>query len=157
VTDLDVATTNLGRPGMMEAAHPPPLRSEFMTSTEKSSTGLEPNLAAALSYVLPPITGVIFFAMEKESRFVRYHAMQSILVGLAALAVWIVYGVLVNILLFIPILGWIAIPILWAILTLSLFVLWVFLMIKAFQGDRYKLPYLGDIAEKQSEKPGGSL
>jgi uncharacterized membrane protein len=37
------------------------------------------------------------------------------------------------------------------------FALWVFLMIKAFQGDRFKLPYLGDIAEKQAEKPVGSL
>jgi uncharacterized membrane protein len=128
-----------------------------MTSTARSSTGLEANLAAALSYLVLPITGVIFFAIEKESQFVRFHAMQSIIAGLALLGLWIVYGVLVNILIFIPILGWLAIAILWAALMLCGFALWVFLMIKAFQGDRFKLPYLGDIAEKQAEKPVGSL
>ena len=128
-----------------------------MTITEKSSTGLEPNLAAALSYLLGPITGIVFFAIEKESRFVRFHAMQSIVTGLAVLALWIVYSVIASVLIVIPILGWIVMILLWAVITLGLFVLWVFLMIKAFQGDRFKLPYLGDIAEKQAEKPIGSL
>ena len=124
---------------------------------EKSSSGLESNIAAALSYLLGPITGVIFFAIEKESQFVRFHAMQSIVTGLAVFALWIVYSIIASVLLVIPFLGWIVLLLLWAALTLSLLVLWVLLMIKAFQGDRFKLPYLGDIAEKQAEKPIGSL
>jgi uncharacterized membrane protein len=124
---------------------------------EKSSSGLEANIAAALSYLLGPITGVIFFAIEKESPFVRFHAMQSIVTGVAVFALWIVYSIIASVLLVIPFLGWIVLLLLWAAMTLGLLVLWVLLMIKAFQGDRFKLPYLGDIAEKQAEKPIGSL
>jgi uncharacterized membrane protein len=108
-----------------------------------TSTGLEPNVAGLLCYILGWLTGLIFFLLEKENEFVRFHAKQSIVVFGAVSAV--------SILLFI--LGWIPyIGVLFFVLNvlvgiLSL-VLWVMLMVKAYQGERYKLPWAGDFAEK---------
>jgi uncharacterized membrane protein len=104
----------------------------------KTSTGIEPNVAGLLCYVLGWVSGLVFFILEKDNKFVRFHAMQSI-VTFGALTV-------VNfILMFIPIIGWI---ISWLIGVLA-FILWIVLMIKAYQGQKYKLPWAGEIAEKQ--------
>jgi uncharacterized membrane protein len=104
----------------------------------KTSTGIEPNVAGLLCYVLGWVTGLVFFILEKDNKFVRFHAMQSI-ITFGALTV-------VNfILMFIPIIGWI---ISWLIGVLAL-ILWIILMIKAYQGKKYKLPLAGEIAEKQ--------
>ena len=105
----------------------------------KSSLGLDANVAACLSYVFGFITGILFYVLEKENKFVKFHAMQSI----------VVFGfffVLNIILPFIPIIGWILLPITWV----ASFVLWVILLIKAYQGERFKLPVAGDMAEKNS-------
>ena len=105
----------------------------------KSSLGLDANVAACLSYVFGFITGILFYVLEKENKFVKFHAMQSI----------VVFGfffVLNIILPFIPIIGWILLPITWV----ASFVLWVILLIKAYQGERFKLPVAGDKAEKNS-------
>ena len=107
-------------------------------SQGKTSMGLDPNLAGLLCYVLGWVTGLVFFILEKENQFVRFHAMQSIIVFGAFTVVIIVFS-------FIPILGWI---ITWLVGVLS-FILWLLLMIKAYQGQRYKLPCAGNIAEKQ--------
>ena len=103
-----------------------------------TSMGLDPNLAGLLCYVLGWVTGLVFFILEKENQFVRFHAMQSIIVFGAFTVVTIVFS-------YIPILGWI---ITWLVGVLS-FILWLLLMVKAYQGQRYKLPWSGDIAEKQ--------
>jgi uncharacterized membrane protein len=105
----------------------------------KSSLGLDANLAACLSYVFGFITGLIFYFLEKENKFVKFHAMQSI-------AVYGSFFVLMIVLSFIPIIGWVLMP----IVSIASFVLWIILMIKAYQGERFKLPYVGDIAEKNS-------
>ena len=107
-------------------------------SQGKTSMGLDPNLAGLLCYVLGWVTGLVFFILEKENQFVRFHAMQSIIVFGAFTVVTIVFS-------YIPILGWI---ITWLVGVLS-FILWLLLMVKAYQGQRYKLPWAGDIAEKQ--------
>ena len=111
-----------------------------MSETEgKTSMGMEPNVAGLLCYVLGWLTGLIFFLMEKENKFVRFHAMQSIVVFGA-------FSVVTYILSFIPFIGWI-ISVLLGVLA---FVLWIILMIKAYQGERYKLPWAGNFAEKQT-------
>ncbi|MFH0826805.1 MAG: DUF4870 domain-containing protein [Candidatus Omnitrophota bacterium] len=104
----------------------------------KTSSGLQPNLAALLCYLAGFITGIIFYIIEKENKFVRFHAMQSILTfgGLF---------VLQMILAFIPILGWILIP----VISIASLILWIVLMIKAYQGEEFKLPLVADIAKKQ--------
>jgi len=109
-------------------------------SVSKSSTGMNENLAALLSYVLGFITGIIFFVIEKESKFVKFHAMQSILVSAALMVLSFVLG-------FIPFIGWLALILLGPVS----FVLWIILMVKAYKYVWFKLPVVGDIAEKQAD------
>jgi len=103
----------------------------------KTSTGLEENIAGLLCYVLGWISGLVMLLVEKENSFVRFHAWQSIIVFGAVTIVTTVLGVL-------PVIGWV----LSSLLGVLAFVLWIILMVKAFQGDRYKLPWAGDLAEK---------
>lgn len=99
----------------------------------KGSTGVEANVAGLLCYVGWWISGLVFILIEKKDKSVRFHAMQSI----------IVFGILHLALI---ILGWI--PIIGALLGLLCLVLWIILMVKAYQGDKYKLPWAGNLAEK---------
>ena len=105
---------------------------------EKTSTGLEANVAGLLCYVLGWISGLVFILIEKENKFVRFHAVQSIIVFGALTLTSIVLG-------WIPVLNVVIVPL---ISVLGL-VLWIVLMIKAYQGEKYKLPWAGDLAEKQ--------
>ncbi len=100
---------------------------------------MDENIEALLSYVLGWISGIIFLALERENKFVRFHAAQSLAIFLPLFVAMIILGV-------IPVIGWIFSLIL-SILTL---LLWLFLMFKAFQGEKYKLPVVGDFAERQS-------
>ena len=107
--------------------------------TEKTSTGLEANLAAALSYLVGFVTGAIFLVVEKENRFVRFHAMQSTLV----FACIVLLDILLQI---VPILG--ALVAVFLVIPASA-VLWLVLMYKAYQGEEFKLPFIGDIAAQR--------
>ena len=111
----------------------------------KTSMGLEPNVAGLLCYVVGWVTGIILLILEKENQFVRFHAMQSIVVFGA-------YTVAAIVLSFIPIIGWI---IAWLINVLA-FILWIILMLKAYQGQKYKLPIAGEFAEKQLKPQAGN-
>jgi uncharacterized membrane protein len=110
-----------------------------------STTSLEPNIAGFLCYLFGWITGLIFILIEKENKFVRFHAMQSIVTFGALTVVWIVLSILKAV-VGLDALFWILQGIAW-ILGL---VLWIVLMVKAYQGERCKLPIAGDIAEKNS-------
>lgn len=103
--------------------------------------GIDENLEALLTYVLGWITGIVFLFLEKENEYVRFHAMQSLVTFLALFVITIVIG-------WIPILGWL-ISFLLSILGI---VLWLILMVKAYQGELYKLPIAGDFAEEQLSK-----
>jgi uncharacterized membrane protein len=107
--------------------------------TEKTSTGLEANLAAALSYLVGFVTGIIFLLVEKENRFVRFHAMQSTLV----FAGIVILDILLQI---VPILG--ALVVIFVVIPASA-VLWLFLMFKAYQGEEFKLPFVGQMAAER--------
>jgi uncharacterized membrane protein len=103
----------------------------------KTSVELDENIAGLLCYVLGWISGLVFFLIEKKNKFVRFHALQSIIVfGVLTLAS-IVIG-------WIPIIGWV---IAWLISVLAI-VLWIVLMVKAYQGEKFKLPWSGNLAEK---------
>ena len=105
---------------------------------EKTSTGLQANVAGLLCYVAGWISGIVFLILEKENKFVRFHAIQSIYVfG----AITIVEVVLFSI----PFIGWV---LGWLISVLG-FILWIILMLKAYQGTMYKLPWAGEQAEKR--------
>lgn len=105
---------------------------------KKTESGLEESLAGALCYVAWAITGIIFLIIEKKNRFVRFHAMQSIITSIAIFVITIVLSL-------IPLIGWI----LSLLLTPVILGLWLFMMWKAYQGERFKLPFAGDLAEKQ--------
>ncbi len=107
---------------------------------ETTTKGNE-NLMGAASYLLGFVTGIIFLVVEKQSKFVRFHAMQSTILFGGIFIVNIALG-------FIPILGWLV----GLLLSLAAFILWILCMWKAFQGEMYKVPYVGDIAEKQLAK-----
>ena len=104
----------------------------------KTSIGMQPNFAALLSYVLGLVSGLIFFLVEKENKFVKFHAMQSICFSLAVF-------VLSFILVFIPVIGWIALP----IVQLGALVFWIIFMVQAYQGKWFRAPAIGDFAAKQ--------
>ncbi|MEF8848755.1 MAG: DUF4870 domain-containing protein [Candidatus Thermoplasmatota archaeon] len=105
--------------------------------TEKTSLGLEENVEAALCYLVGWVTGLIFLLIENDNKIVKFHAMQSLITFLPlTVAIWIL-GM-------IPFLGWIFANFI-GILT---FILWIILMIKAFQGEKFKIPVVGDIAEQ---------
>lgn len=105
---------------------------------EKTGTGLPRNTAAALSYVLGWLTGIIFLLIERD-KFVRFHAMQSI----------VTFGVL-TILSFVPVIGWLLSP----LVMIVGFILWLVLIFKAYQGEEFKLPIVGEFAKKQAGKMG---
>ena len=110
-----------------------------MPAGERSSTGLDANMAAALAYLAGFITGIVLLIIEKESRFVRFHAMQSTVVFVAVLII----SVVIN---SIPILG----AFLYAFLLFpAVVIIWLVLMFKAYNRETFKLPLAGDFAEKQ--------
>ncbi|MGD0785737.1 MAG: DUF4870 domain-containing protein [Sedimentisphaerales bacterium] len=122
----------------------------------KSSTGMQPNVAALLCYVLGWITGLIFFLIEKENKFVRFHAAQSLVVFGALTVLQIALGIFSGILVAIHL--YVLVPVftlLYPLIGLVGLILWIMLMVKAFQGEMFKLPIAGDMAEKMSEKAPG--
>jgi len=111
---------------------------------EKSSTGLDANLAGLLTYAAGFITGVVFLVLEKDSKFVRFHAMQSVMTFIGLFILNIAF----TIVGFIPFFGWIIS--LFGLFLIPLgFILWIVLMLKAYQGEWFKLPIVGDMAMKQ--------
>ena len=104
---------------------------------EKTSTGLAENVAGLLCYVLGWVSGLVFILLEHESKFVRFHAAQSIIVfGVLSIASAILGSI--------PVIGWI----LGAGLGIVMLVLWIMLMVKAYRGEKYKIRWAGDFAEK---------
>ncbi len=112
---------------------------------DKTSTGLNENVAGLLCYVLAWIGGVVFILIERENKFVRFHAIQSIVVFGSVTIVSIVLSILGSI----PFLG-VVFNIANGIIGFLAFVLWIVLMVKAYQGKKYKLPWAGDFAEQRA-------
>lgn len=107
-------------------------------TTRRGGTGLPSNIAATLAYAFGAISGIVFLMIERDDQFVRFHAWQSILTFVGALlasllvASFPIFGGLLNFLLSVALIG-----------------VWLLLMVKAFTGERFKLPYVGEIAERQ--------
>jgi uncharacterized membrane protein len=116
-----------------------------------AGTELSTNLAGALTYVLGIITGVLFLVLEpyKKNRFVRFHAMQSILFTLVCIAFSIAWSVLWGMLLSISFsFFWVDAPLRLGI-AFVIFGFWLFLMYQAYLGREYRIPWIGDLAAKQ--------
>lgn len=108
---------------------------------KKTTTTQNKNVLGAVAYLLGFVTGIILLLVEKDNKFIRFHAMQSTIVFGGLFIANIVLG---------------SIPLLNILTGLVLFlvsvVLWILLMVKAYQGELYKLPYIGNIAEEQLAK-----
>ena len=134
--------------------NPPPVQ------TTKSSTGLDENIAALLSYIFGWVSGLIFFLMEKDSRLVRFHAMQSILLNVLAIilifVVWIATVVMVIVGAAVgDILGTLftlLATLIWVVFGIGMLIAVILCLVKAFQGQYFKLPIIGNFAEKFSAK-----
>lgn len=100
-------------------------------------------MAALLSYVLGWVTGLVFYLIEKDNGYVRFHAIQSIVV----FGAFTVAQIILSIFTTVPYV-WIFANIISGLLGLGAFVLWIVLMIKSYQGERFHVPYAGDFAEK---------
>lgn len=120
------------------------------------ASGLAPNLAAALSYVLSPLTGILFLLFEKQNPFVRFHAAQSTVFGVAWIVLWVALTILSTVLSAVPILGWLVGAVLMLAVLLGGFVLWVMLIWRAYNGAEWEIPVVGAQARKLLARPAVS-
>ncbi len=112
----------------------------------KTSTGLDANIAALLAYVLTWVTGLIFFIIEKENRFVRFHAMQAILFGVSITALYIAVAIVTTVIGFVSGILAALVGLVGLLIPLLFLIGWILCMIKAYQGEMFKLPIIGDMA-----------
>jgi len=115
---------------------------------QQTESGLQQNIAALLCYVLGWLTGLVFFFIDKRP-FVRFHAMQSIIVfgGIHIL------HLLLSVVLFPALHLWSLLFAISGMISLVSFILWILLMVKAYQNEWYKVPVVGDIAMQKSQQP----
>lgn len=116
--------------------------SEETPSGGSTGTGLDPKVSSLLAYLLGIVGGIVFYAISKDS-YVRFHAVQSILLSIA---MGVIYGG-------VTILGF-AVQFIFGISWLLYFAflaVWIIVMVKAYGGERYKLPVIGDMAEKYAK------
>src|SRR5438552_11668308 len=115
------------------------------------TTGLPSNVAAAIACI-PLVGGIIFYILEKRDGFVRFYAMQSIILGAAWLVFYIAALIVHGVFSAIPGIGGILVffwQIIVALVYIIFLVLWIVAMVKAFTGVRWEIPYIGPIARKQ--------
>jgi uncharacterized membrane protein len=134
-----------GAPGPVPGAVPP------AAPAGAQSLGMDENLAAALAYI--PIVGLIFLLIEpyKNNKNIRFHSLQSIFYCVACIAFGIVLAIVDAILLAaLPYSMWHLWLLLTRLVNLAFFAIWILLVVKAYQNQRYLLPVIGPMAEKQA-------
>jgi uncharacterized membrane protein len=111
------------------------------------AAGLTDNVAGLLAYLFIP--AILFLVIEpyNKRRFIRFHSFQCIFLAVAGF----VLGIGMSILWHIPFLGWLVLFLLWPLISLAELILWLFLMYQAYLGKMFKLPVIGDMAEKQAD------
>ncbi|RBI60050.1 hypothetical protein DMJ13_20455 [halophilic archaeon] len=131
---------------------------EPTASAAESESGLDENIAGALSYLFGLVTGLIFFLIEKENDFVRFHAAQSMvfsgLLFVAYIALSVIGTVITTVMFsstntfFVGSIVSMVLGLVWLVLVLGGFAAWVYLMIKAYQGKTPRIPIAAGIADK---------
>jgi uncharacterized membrane protein len=119
--------------------------------TVATAGAMADNVAGMLAYVTF-IPSIIFLVMEpyNKNRFVRFHSWQNLFFCGALLALWIAYMIIAIVFAFIPILGHVINLLIWLTLFFGEITVWIILVIKANSGQMWKLPFIGDLAEKQA-------
>jgi uncharacterized membrane protein len=116
------------------------------------TSGLEPNVASLLCYLCGWLSGLIFILIEKDNKTVKFHAWHSLFLNLGFFALYVALTIVSAILSQIaPVLGMLF-GLIMLVLNLGFLVLWIILMIKAFQGSRLTLPVITEMAQKQADK-----
>jgi uncharacterized membrane protein len=112
---------------------------------------LEENVAGALAYVTI-IPAIVFLLIEpyNRNRFVRFHSFQCLFVAVVLVVVDIALTIVSSIFHLVPVIGWLVAALMWPLYSLAVLALWLLLVIKAYQHQIYKLPVVGDMAEKQA-------
>ncbi|PZD96605.1 hypothetical protein DNH61_07370 [Paenibacillus sambharensis] len=110
-------------------------------SPKRSASRFEPRIAGMLCYVLGFITGLLLLTIEKDNRFVKFHALQSIFASAAVIVTQLLLGG-------IPIIGWLF----GLLLAPAALILWLACMLLALQGRWFKLPVIGDLAERHAQR-----
>src|SRR5215470_10350887 len=114
-----------------------------------SSEGIAENLAGLLCYILSWLSGLIFLLIDKRP-FVRFHAAQSIALSVAVFVVYFAVAIVFGMLSFMH-LGFLALAV-WPLLGFAIFIVWIFLMYKAYQHEKFKLPIIGNLVEGMLNK-----
>jgi uncharacterized membrane protein len=113
---------------------------------------MEENVASALCYFFGWLSGVLFLVLApyNTNKTIRFHAFQSIFFNIAVIALWIVMAIVGAILGHIPVLGPILMLLIYGVMGLGFFGLWLFLMYKAYNKEKFVIPVIGPLAEKQA-------
>ena len=150
VTEDDEFCSNCG--ASLRGSKTPQKRTAGRSS--KTALGLSENIEAVIAYLLIWVSGIVIFVLEEENKFVRFHAMQSIIVFLPLTIISWIFGAISG-----PLFWSIGTPFMGGPLLLIsqligvvIFVLWLLLMFKAYSGEMYELPIAGEIAKNQSLK-----
>jgi uncharacterized membrane protein len=114
----------------------------------KTALGLDENVEAALCYLGVWITGLIFYFIDDKNKIIRFHALQSIFVFLPLMILSWIFGGFFGIFSYGP--GWVVLWYISLVFWILILVLWLILMIKAYQGQKWKLPIVGDLADKNA-------
>src|SRR5207248_202554 len=116
------------------------------------AAGMQDNVAAALCYILGLLTGVLFLVLApyNQNRLIRFHAFQSIFLNVAWIAIFIAISIVSLVLMPIPFIGAIFSIVLHMAAGLGVFIIWLMLMYKAYNRERWVLPVIGPMAEKQA-------
>ena len=113
------------------------------------SSGMDPKLAGLLAYLVPPITGIVFFLIEKSNQVVRWHAAQSIVFGVAWIVIWIALTVISMVLsAILPIIGTIIGLLIYVVVFFGGVILWVICLIKGYSGRMWRMPLIAQFADK---------
>ena len=122
-----------------------------VVATASTGSGMADNVAGMLAYITI-IPAILFLVIEpyNKNRFVKFHAWQNIFLHGAAIVLWIALMILTVAASIVPVVGHLLVMLLGLVVWIGFFVVWVILLIKANAGQMYKLPFIGDLAEKQA-------
>ncbi len=136
----------------------PPVGTPDSNPPGPDSTGLAPNVAAALAFLFIFVGGIVFLVLERRDKFVRFWAMQSIFFGGLAVAVWIVTVVASFIFGVIPWVGVLLVGVVWIanlVFGIGWLVGYLIGAVKAFSGQEWEIPWIGKLARKQLAQTDG--
>lgn len=153
IADTDEAPTDDSMPAGEESERE-------LSTVVGTETGLEENVAGALSYLLGPVTGILFYLLEDKNQFVRFHAAQSTVLFGGLFVLGVVLSIATTVLAIIPVVGWLIALVLGVVALLLVpagFLAWLFLMYTAYVGKEYEVPVVGEYARQYTPREADPL